>query len=662
MLRMLASAATLSAVSVFALASCTTPVQAAKVDPAEPTIVVVAGQHEPATISDIAIAVDAIEAPHPGEAVYKRRCAACHDNPEATRAPSRATLARMASGNISNALIAGKMIAQGVGMSSAEVSYVSDYLSEAAAVSDDWITAMRCPADRATPKLTNVTPTVAAFGFNQQNTRNLSYAQTGLKAADLTNLEVAWVVAFPDAVSMRSQAAVVGNSIFLPVGESKNRVFAFDISDKAKPCIQWVHDGERAFRTSTGYGVRKDGVPIIMVGDIGGWTTAIDARNGKKLWITKTGLYDASTSTATPVLVGDKVIAPSSQYEIMMAGQDHHVCCKLHGGVSAVDAVTGKIAWQTGTMEDAKPIRDRGDGQMLWGPAGAPIWNSPSIDLKRNRLYVGTGEANSETAHPNTDALLAFDLTSGKVLWSHQATADDVFNVGCGPNGGGKNCSTKTVYRDVDFGASTILTKQPNGNDILVAGQKSGTVWAMNPDNGSVVWRTDIGTGGPNGGIHWGIAVDDTHVYAPISYPGRSIPAQVVPADLRPGLYAVNLKDGTIDWKMEVKADCTAERKKFVPRCDALFGLSGAPTVIGDYVVTGGLDGRVYVVERKTGKLAAQWDTARTFPTINGIEGNGASVDNASIIAVNGLLIMNSGYGLFGQGAGNVMIAYKPKN
>jgi polyvinyl alcohol dehydrogenase (cytochrome) len=113
---------------------------------------------------------------------------------------------------------------------------------------------------------------------------------------------------------------------------------------------------------------------------------------------------------------------------------------------------------------------------------------------------------------------------------------------------------------------------------------------------------------------------------------------------------------------MEVKPDCTDARKKFVPRCNSLFGLSGAPTVIGDYVVTGGLDGRVYVVERKTGKLSAQWDTARTFETINGVEGNGASVDNASIIAANGLLIMNSGYGLFGQGAGNVMIAYKPKN
>lgn len=643
MLRTLASA-----VAIIALASCTTP---ATEQAAQPTPVA----------TQVAAAAPVIPAgPHPGEAVYKARCAACHDNPEATRSPSRATLARMASGNISNALIAGKMIAQSVGLSSAEVSYVSDYLSEAAAVSDDWITAMRCPADRATPKLT-ATPTVAAFGFNQQNHRNLSYAQAGMKPTDLANLEVAWVVAFPDAVTMRSQAAVVGNTIFLPVGESKNRVFAFDISDKDKPCIQWVHNGDRAFRTSTGYGVRKDGVPIVMVGDIGGWTSAIDARNGNRLWITKTGLFDASTSTATPVLVNGNVIAPSSQYEIMMAGQDHHVCCKLHGGVSAVDAVTGKIVWQTGTMEDAKPMQDRGDGQMLWGPSGAPIWNSPSIDLKRNRLYVGTGEANSAPAHPNTDALMAFDLTTGKILWSYQATANDVFNVGCGPNGGGKNCTTNTVFRDVDFGASTILTKQPNGNDILVAGQKSGTVWALNPDDGKVVWRTDIGTGGPNGGIHWGIATDDTHVYAPISYPGRSIPQQVVPADLHPGLYAVNLKDGSIDWRFEVKPDCTAERKKFVPRCDALFGLSGAPTVIGDYVVTGGLDGRVYVVERKTGKLAAQWDTAQTYKTINGVEGNGASVDNASIIAVNGLLLMNSGYGLFGQGAGNVMIAYKPK-
>jgi polyvinyl alcohol dehydrogenase (cytochrome) len=599
--------------------------------------------------------------PHPGEAVYKQYCASCHDVPDVSKSPSRETLARMSSGQIVNALITGKMIAQASPLSSAQVSFVSDYLSEAAVVSDDWIDAMQCPANRRTPKL-DVTPTVSTFGFDLRNRRNLSYAQAGLKPADFANLEVAWVVAFPDAVTMRSQAAVVGDSIFLPVGESKNRVFAFNIADKAKPCIQWVFTGDRAIRTSAGYGVRKDGKAMVLVGDMGAMTIALDAATGKKLWETHTGLFPGSISTATPVLVGDKVIAPSSQYEIMMAGQDNHVCCKIHGGVSAVDAMTGKIVWQGHTMEDAKPMKDRGDGQMLWGPAGAPIWNSPSIDVKRNRLFVGTGEANSAPAHKNTDSLMSFDLSTGKIVWAHQATENDVFNVGCGPTGGGKNCSAETVFRDVDFGASTILATKPDGKDIVVAGQKSGTVWAMDPETGAVVWKTHIGTGGPNGGIHWGIAVDDTHVYAPISYPGRSIPGQEVPADLKPGLYAVNLKDGSIDWKFEVKADCTDARKKFVPRCNSLFGLSGAPTVIGDHIVTGGLDGRLYVVDRKTGALVAQYDTARDFETVNGVKGNGASVDNASIIAVNGLLIMNSGYGLFGQGAGNVTIAFKPKS
>jgi polyvinyl alcohol dehydrogenase (cytochrome) len=587
--------------------------------------------------------------PHPGEAVYKQYCASCKGLPGGTSSPTRETLARMSSGQISNALITGKMIAQAGPLSSQQVSYVSDYLSDAAAVDDTWLAAMRCPANRRTPRL-DTQPTVSTFGFDIRNRRNLSYAQAGLKAADLSNLEIAWVIGFPDAVTMRSQAAVVGNSIFVPVGESKNRVFAFDISDKAKPCLQWVFEGERTIRTSAGYGVRKDGRRVIMVGDMGAYIHMIDATNGKELWSSHMGLFPGSISTATPVLVGDKVIAPSSQYEIMMAAQPNYECCKTHGGVVALDAMTGKRVWEGHTMENAKPIRDRGDGKMLWGPAGAPVWNSPSIDVKRNRLYVGTGEANSDTAHKNTDALMSFDLTTGKILWSHQATADDVFNVGCGPTGGGLNCSKNTVFRDVDFGASTILATKPDGKDIVVAGQKSGTVWAMNPDDGSVVWRTHIGTGGPN-----------THVYAPISYPGRTIPGQEVPADLRPGLYAVNLQDGTIDWKFEVKPDCTDQRKKFVPRCGSLFGLSGAPTVIGDHIVTGGLDGRVYVVERKTGKLVSQWDTARDFDTLNGVKGNGASVDNASIIAANGLLIMNSGYGLFGQGAGNVMIGYKPK-
>lgn len=645
MLRTLATAS----ISALLLSSCMTPVDAPPAD--MPT----AQTMEPAQVAQVS-------GPHPGELVYKTRCAACHDNSEATKAPSAETMGRLTPGHITNALMTGIMIPQAVGLTSKEVSDVSNYLARGGGQDDSWTTAMKCPASRATPKL-SAEPTVATFGFDLNNTRVLDSAKVGLAGKDLTTLELAWTVAFPNAITMRSQAAVVGSTLFVPVGESNNRLFAFDISDNEKPCIQWIYEGKQTLRTSAGFGTRKDGKKIVLVGDMGGFVHAIDAMNGKELWAEHMGLFPASISTGTPVLVGDKVIAPSSQYEIMLAAQDSHECCKIHGGVVALDAMTGKRVWEGHTMEQAKPLRDRGDGRMIWGPSGAPVWNSPSIDLKRNLLYVGTGEANSAPAHPNTNAIMAFSLLDGSIKWSHQATSDDVYNVGCGPRGGGLNCpkENESVFRDVDFGASTIIAKAPNGRELVLAGQKSGAVWAMDPDTGKVVWRRDIGTGGAMGGVHWGIAADDTHVYVPISNAGRPIPGQDVSDSIKPGLYAVNLNDGSIDWTFHVTGDCTAEEKKFVPRCAGLYGLSGAPTVIGDHVVTGGLDGRLYMLERKTGKLVWQFSTAREFETINGVPGNGAAVDNASIIAANGLVILNSGYGLFGQGPGNVMIALKPR-
>ncbi len=615
----------------------------------------------PAT-TEIAVGEPAPTGPHPGAAIYEARCAACHDNPEATKAPPKDMLARLSSGHIMNSLITGIMIPQAVGLTTEELDNVSNYLSHATVQQDDWVEAMMCPANRRTPDVSKPA-TVSTFGFDEQNTRTLTYEEAGLDADDFDGFEVAWAIAFPQAITMRSQAAVVGDSLFLPVGESRNRLFAFDIADPDKPCIQWVYEGTRTLRTSAGYGVREDGRAVVLVGDMGAYIHMIDAKTGEKVWESHMGLFDGSISTATPVLVGDKVIAPSSQFEIMLAAQPNYKCCTIHGGVIALDAMTGERVWEGHTMEDAKPLRDRGDGQMLWGPAGAPIWNSPSIDRERNRLYVGTGEANSGPAHPNTDALMAFDLGDGSIKWTYQATANDVYNVGCGPNPRPEqlNCYKDTVYRDVDFGASTILATAPNGTDLVLAGQKSGTVWAMNPDTGEVVWRTDIGTGGAMGGVHWGIAADETHVYAPISNAGRPIPGQDVPADIKPGMYAVNLNDGSIDWSYHVKSACDEEAQAFVPRCKILYGLSGAPTVIGDYLVTGGLDGRLFVFDKATGEVVWEYQTARKYDTVNGIEGNGGAVDNASIVATNGLLLVNSGYGLFGQGAGNVMVAFKPK-
>jgi polyvinyl alcohol dehydrogenase (cytochrome) len=79
-------------------------------------------------------------------------------------------------------------------------------------------------------------------------------------------------------------------------------------------------------------------------------------------------------------------------------------------------------------------------GAIRRAPAGAPIWNSPTIDAKRRRLYVGTGEGYTSPAAPQTDSVLAFDLDTGRMLWSYQSIAKDAWNMACFI-GGGPNCS-----------------------------------------------------------------------------------------------------------------------------------------------------------------------------------------------------------------------------
>lgn len=609
--------------------------------------------------SFIAFAQDESANPHPGEAVYQQNCAMCHDNPEQTRAPGKDALQQYPRTQIRSSLISGVMQAQGGMLSSAEIEAVADYLGQDISSDDTWLEAMACPADRTKPDLASAA-TVSTFGFDLRNSRTLSYEDTGLKADDLADMELAWSIGFPKAVSMRSQPAVVGDTLFLPVGESDGRMFAFNISGD-EPCLKWVYEQETTLRSSAAYGELPDGTKAVLVGDRTGKVHAVDAMTGELIWKGDAALFGGSMITGTPVLYGDKVFVPVSMAEIMMGANNAHECCKTHGGVVALDAATGERIWEYHTMPMAEPVRDRGDGKMLWGPSGAPVWNSPSIDVERGQIYIGTGEATSPPAHRNTDALIAIDLETGEENWSYQATANDIYLVGCRSEKQ-LNCvpHTETVYRDVDFGASTIIATTAAGRDLVLGGQKSGTVWAVDPENGEVVWRRDIGTGGPTGGIHWGIAADETHVYAPISFPGKDIPEQKVPEHITEGIYAVNLETGEIDWAFNIEASCDEASKKFTPRCNQGYGLSGAPTVIGDHVVVGGLDGWLYVLDKTDGELVWKYQTARAFDTLNGVEANGGAIDNASIVASNGLLFVNSGYGLFGFGAGNVMLAFRP--
>jgi polyvinyl alcohol dehydrogenase (cytochrome) len=114
-------------------------------------------------------------------------------------------------------------------------------------------------------------------------------------------------------------------------------------------------------------------------------------------------------------------------------------------------------------------------------------------------------------------------------------------------------------------------------------------------------------------------------------------------------------------WTFAAEADCVGERKARVNGCENRFGLSGAPTVIDGAVVQGSVDGILRVFDAKSGAVLYSFNTARDFDSINGIAAKGGSIDNATIVASHGLLLVSSGYSLFNETPGNVLLAFRRK-
>ena len=226
-------------------------------------------------------------------------------------------------------------------------------------------------------------------------------------------------------------------------------------------------------------------------------------------------------------------------------------CCRFRGSLVALDAATGKQIWKTYMIpEEPKPTKKNAVGAQLWGPSGAPIWATPAIDTRRNAIYITTGNNYSDPTTSMSDAFVALDLATGKILWSRQMTASDAYTAACRlPDK--TNCADSNGP-DLDFGASPILVTLPNGRRALVAGQKSGVVHALDPDaGGEVLWQTRIGKGGTMGGVQWGSAADATHIYLGLSDIGRLMLTYSTFTDADPkqggGMFALRLADGEPD-------------------------------------------------------------------------------------------------------------------
>jgi polyvinyl alcohol dehydrogenase (cytochrome) len=455
-----------------------------------------------------------------------------------------------------------------------------------------------------------------------------------------------WAFGFPGDIVAYAQPAVTGGRIF--VGSATGWIYSLNASSG---CILWTLEAEAPVRTAISVGAAGSHTAIFF-GDFHANVYAADAVTGKLIWKTRADEHSEARITGAPALHGNRLFVPVASSEEVSAADPAYECCRFRGSVLALDAATGKTLWKTYMVaETPHPTKKSKAGVQLWAPSGAAVWSAPTVDLKRRAIYVGTGDSYSEPPAANTDAILALDMDSGKILWARQMTAGDAFNLAC-PGQDKSNCP-ESNGPDFDFGSSPMLVELPGGRRVLVAGQKSAMVYALDPDRkGELLWQTRVGKGGSLGGIQWGPAADEEKAYVAVS----DIVRQLTPAGLvldptaGGGLYGVRLADGKLEWSAPPPG--CGDRRPCSP------AQSAAVTVIPGVVFSGSSDGHLRAYSVKNGNVIWDFDTVRDYKTVNGVEARGGSLDGPGPVIAGGMLYVNSGYGAMGGIPGNVLLAF----
>lgn len=556
------------------------------------------------------------------QSLFDRNCGSCH---------MAADLSKRSPEDIYRSLTTGSMRQQAAGLTEGNKIALAELLAKARLDIGQFADAKRmpnrCPANARFGDPA-AGPAWNGWGVDLSNTRFQTVKAAGLTAAQVPQLKLKWAFGFPGAGSVFGQPSIAAGRVF--VGLDIGYVYAIDA---ASGCVYWSFQAEAGVRTA----VTVDRATA-WFGDLKANVYAVNVATGEPIWKVKVEDHPSARITGAPKLYEGRLYVPVASGEEGAGGNPRYPCCTFRGSVVALDAATGRQIWKTYAIPDApQPTTKSGTGVQHYGPAGAGIWMSPTIDPKLRALYVGTGDAYTEPAAKTTDALIAMDLDSGKVLWTAQDTENDTWLAGCTANAPTGNCPEK-LGPDHDFASPPMLKTLPNGTRILIAGQKSGNVWGHDPDRkGAVVWKTAL-TGNTTefgGKIIWGGAADDVNAYFGLG-PG--------------GIAAVQFRDG--------------ERKWFTPLTPAPAmarhpGQDGPLTAIPGVVFSGGWDGVLRALSTTDGHVVWEYDTAHEFDTVNGAPAKGGSMGAAGPTVANGVLFVPSGYvGVKGGMPGNVLLAF----
>jgi polyvinyl alcohol dehydrogenase (cytochrome) len=578
-----------------------------------------------------------------GEAIYQKRCAACHDT-GSDRAPAREALKQLSVSRILRTLDFGVMINIAYVLNREEREAVANYLGVQR--TDVPVPPQAYCKDRTVNIGGSPSPIWNGWGPDLSNARYTT--ASGLSLNQVGKLKLKWAYAFDGDVTAFGAPTVLGGTLF--VGSAGGAVQALSTDSG---CVRWVYQASGPVRSAM-VAVPNGKTHVLVFTDLTGWAYGLEAETGRLIWKKKPEEHESTRLTGTAAVQDGLVFIPAASWEETRSSNPDYPCCTFRGSVTALRAKDGTVVWKTYTIREKPHAIEKGPGSVgTFGPSGAGIWGSPTLDAKRGLLYVTTGDNYSTPTTDMSDSILALKVKTGRIVWARQITAGDVFTGYCTAAG----CPGP----DYDFGSSVIIEKQPDGQEVLLAGQKSGVVYALDPDRkGAILWQTRVGKGGTGGGVQWGMASDGQKVYAAVSDMVRKAPpGTIIQVGLPPdpavggGLTALRVSTGERVW-YAAPAPCGSK-----PLCSP--AQPGAVTAIPGAVFSGSDDGHLRAFATEDGRVLWDFDTARDYQTANGIKGKGGALDGAGPVIVGGMLFVNSGYARSGGMPGNVLLAFAPE-
>lgn len=514
------------------------------------------------------------------------------------------------------------------------------------------------------------------FGFNASNTRNQA---SSITAANVATLQLAFTHVAEGTLEKRAAPAITNQVVYMAEGRdlvAVNRLsgceyWRYGVVNKSTPLV-----GSNAIRSSsiTYLPATLLKPAMVFAGDFYGNYYAVNARSGAVVWNAFMGADTANNFiTGSAQIHNGTMFIPVATKEVITTVLNvPGNCCKSHGLLQAVDPYTGKIKWTYQTSANA--LYDWSTG--FSSPNGMSIWGTPAIDTANNAVIFGTGQNLSQPATHNSDSVISVNASTGKVNWVFQGTAGDAWNAACqAPAGLDSHCS-KPEGKDFDFGAPPIVATLPNGTKAIIAGQKSGVVYSLNPKTGKPNWSKRLGVGGSLGGIHWGMAIDKARVYVGVTdiyvdklqrlaltdllnVTAASAAAMAPEPGATPGLYALDLATGNLVWEKHLKHTYATDGKAY----DSLF--SAALTITNDVLLAGNLNGELKAFRSSTGEELWSYNTAVGVVDVNGVAGNGGTIDSVGPVIAGKDVYLNSGYNTFGStnawqaGSGNALFVFR---